>query len=127
MAEMTKELQFSSSNKVGKLADIAEALQKGGVNIMHIWACGEGPNACFGVVTNKNAKAKEILKKMKIQVKEKGVIVSKMQNKIGSLAKAARKLANAHINITALAATTSGDRASVLMMTNKNDKAKKLV
>jgi hypothetical protein len=127
MAAKVTELQFSTRNKVGALADIATKLEKAKVNILHIWACGEGGTACFGIVTNNNAKAKKILKGLGIKIKEKGLLVSSMSNKVGSLARAARKLAKAKINITCLAATTSGKRASVLIGTNQDSKAARLV
>lgn len=127
MATKVTELQFSSSNKVGALANIATAFEKSKVNILNIWACGEGPTAYFGVVTNNNSKAKKILKGLRFKVKEKDMLVLNLQHKVGSLARVARKLAKARINITCLAATTSGKRAAVLVDTNQNKKAARIV
>ena len=127
MAKRVKELQFSTPNKVGVLADITQALQKAGVNILQIWACGEGSKACFGMVTSRNEAAKKILKKWRITPKEKEMLILNLQNKVGSLARVSKKLAKAKINITCLAATTQGKRASVLIDTNQNKKAARLV
>jgi len=127
MAKRVKELEFSVPNKIGALAKISTALEKGKVNILHVWACGEGPKACFDMVTNSNAKAKKILKKHGIKTSEKELLVLNLTHKVGSLARVARKLAKAKVNITCLSATTSGKRAAVLLSTNQNSKAARLV
>jgi len=127
MAKKMKELQFSTPNRVGVLASVTDAFKKARVNILEIWACGEGSKACFGVVTDRNAAAKQALKKLGIKTSEKEVLISNLTNKVGSLAAFSRKLAKAKINITCLSATTNGKRASVLFGTNKNNRAQRLV
>ena len=127
MAKKVKEIQFSVPNKVGTLSKIADALQKAGVNISHVWACGDGSTGHFGMVTSKNEAAKKALKKLGIASKEKEVLVLSLENKVGSLAKVAKRLAAAKVDITCLSATTSGGRASVLINTKQNSKAQRLV
>jgi hypothetical protein len=127
MAKKVVELEFSVPNKVGALAKITDAFEKSKVNIHHIWACGDGKTASFGIVTDRNATAKSILKKHGINAKEKPLLVMNLANKVGSLAKAAKKLAKGNINITCLSATTSGSRASVLLGTANDKKAMRLV
>ena len=127
MAKKMKELQFSTPNRVGVLASVTDALKKARVNIVEIWACGEGSKACFGIVTNRNAAAKQALKKLGIKTSEKEVLVSNLANKVGSLAAFSRKLAKARVNITCLSATTNGKRAAVLFSTSSNNKARRLV
>ncbi|MGH7197556.1 MAG: hypothetical protein ACREH5_02290 [Candidatus Omnitrophota bacterium] len=127
MAKKMKELQFSTPNRVGVLAKVTDALQKARVNILEVWACGEGSKACFGIVTNRNAAAKQALRKLGIKTSEKEVLIANLPNKVGALAKFSKKLAKAKVNITCLSATTNGKRASVLFGTNKNSKAQRLV
>ena len=127
MAKKVKELQFSTPNRVGTLAKITDAFKKARVNISQIWACGEGSTACFGIVTDNNAKAKKLLKAHKITVKEKDILVLNLANKVGSLFNVANRLSKAKINITCLSATTNGKRASVVISTSNNNKAKSLV
>ena len=95
MAKLTKELQFNTTNKVGTLARVSEAITNGGVNILHIWGCGEGTKGFFGVVTSNHARAKKALKSLGISATEKKVVVDTLSYKTGVLAKMAGKLANA--------------------------------
>lgn len=127
MAKKAIELQFSAPNKVGVLACLTACLKEAKVNIQHVWACGDGKTACMGMVVDKVAAAKKVLKEHGIKAKESEVLVLNLQNKMGSLAKISGKLANNKINITCLSATTNGPRASVLISTNQNKKAVRLV
>ena len=127
MAKKVKELQFTTPNKVGVLACITDAFKTAKINIQDIWAYVDGSKAYFGIITNKNAAAKRVLKKCGMRVKEKDLLVLNLQNKVGVLARISRRLAKGKVNITCLSATTSGKRASVLVNTNNNRKAMRLV
>ena len=128
MAKKLKEVQLSVTNKVGTLGKITDALKKARVNMLHIWACGEGPKGHFGLVTSSNAKAKAALHKLGVRsFSEKEVLVVNLPNKAGALERVAAKLAKARVNITCLSATSGGKRTSVLLNTRNNSKAARLV
>ena len=126
MAKKVKELQFSTSNKVGVLGQVTDALKKARVNILHLWACGEGSKGMFGLVTTNNARAKKALRKIGRSFKEKEVLVVSLQNKVGALAKVAKRLAKAGINVMGVSATSAGKRVSLLLGTRNNKKAQRL-
>ena len=127
MAKSMKELHFSTRNRVGVLSKITNALSKAGVNILHVWGCGEGATGYFGMVTSSNARAKKALKNLGISASEKETLVLNLPNKKGALARVAQKLAKSNVNVTCLSATTGGGRVSVLINTKNNKKAKALV
>ena len=127
MAKKMKELQFTVKNRVGALCDVTCVLKAAKVNILHAWACGEGPKGQFGIVTSNNAKAKKALRKLGVRASETEVLVVGMPNRIGSLERIARKLAKARVNITCLSATSGSGRVSVLLNTRNNAKAARLV
>ncbi len=127
MAKKVKELQFSTPNKVGVLSKVSNALKNAGVNILHIWGCGDGATGHFGIVTNNNAKAKKALKTLKINAAEKEILAIDLPNKKGVLASVADKLAKGKVNITCLSATTGGSRVTVVFNTKNNKKAQRLV
>ena len=126
MAKKVKELQFSTSNKVGVLGQVTDALKKARVNILHLWACGEGSKGMFGLVTTNNARAKKALRKIGRSFTEKEMLVVTLQNKVGALAKVAKKLAKGGINIMGASATSAGKRVSLLLGTRNNKKAQRL-
>ena len=99
MGKMT-ELTVQIENKPGTLASLGEALAKAKVNILAFTAEeGEGRNR-VRLATDKSAKAKEVLAALNLQVSESEVVGIVLKNKPGTLARAARKLASADINIS---------------------------
>lgn len=127
MAKAAKEITFATGNRVGVLDKVAQALQKARVNIQHICAWSEGSKAHFALVTNSNARARKALSKLGIRSGEKDVLLLSLQNKVGSLGRVARRLAKANVNISCITATTAGKRASVLLTTSNNRKARRVV
>ncbi len=127
MAKKLKELQFETQNKVGVLCKVTCVLKEVGINIINAWACGEGPQGHFGLVTSNNAKAKKALKRLRISAKEKDVLAVTLSHKVGSLDRVAHKLAKAGVSITCLSATSAGNRVTVLFNTKNNNKAQRIV
>jgi len=62
-----------------------------------------------------------------IRASEGEVLVLSLRNRVGSLDRVARRLANARVNISCLSATTGTGRVSVLLNTNNNRKAQRIV
>ena len=127
MAKKLKELQFETPNKVGVLCKVTCVLKEAGVNILHAWACGEGPRGHFGLVTSNNAKAKNALKKLRISATEKEILSVTLLHKVGSLERVAQRLAKSRVSVTCLSATSAGNRVTVLFNTKNNRKAQRLV
>ena len=127
MAKRVKELVFTTPNRVGMLNQVAQALKSAKVNILHASACGEGPKGYFRLVTSNNARAARALKKIGIRSKQEDTVVLTLSNKPGALAQKAKRLAKAKINVTGVSATSAGRRVSVVLWTNNNAKACRLI
>jgi len=127
MAKKTKELVFSTPNRVGVLSQVAGAMKKAKVNILHAWACGSGPRGEFGLVTSSNARAARALKKLGFRAKESPVLIVNLTNKIGALERKARRLAKAGISVKCVSATSAGKRVALILNTSNNAKAAKLI
>lgn len=128
MATLLKELQFKTQNDVGVLSEVTQALKSAHVNLLHAWACGDGPNGFFGIVTNNNERAKKALKMLGIKATEREVVSVNLPNRTGELARVAKKLASAKINVTNVVATSArGRQVSVLIGTRNNQKAKRVI
>ncbi len=98
-----KEITVIAGNDVGSLAQVAEALGSTGVNIEAISAYGLDGKAMFRIITGDvSTTLKSLSKVPNVEVKEADVIVYKMINRPGELAKVTRKLANRGINLESL-------------------------
>ncbi len=98
-----KEIIVVAGNDVGSLAQVAEALGATGVNIEAISAYGLDGKAIFRIITGDVSTTLRSLSKVpNIEVKEADVIVYKMINRPGELAKVTRKLANRGVNLESL-------------------------
>lgn len=127
MAKIVKELHFTTSNRVGVLSKVTNALKKARVNLVHAWACGEGGRGYFGLVTNSNARAKKALAKLGYRATEKESLIVTLPNKPGALARVADRLARARLSVTCVSATSAGNRVSVLINTTNNKKARRVI
>jgi len=96
-----KEITVIVENRIGTLANIAEALGGAGVNIEAIAAYGQGTNAVFRLVTKDPASAKKALDKINgVQsISIADILVIKMPNRPGELGKLTRKLANRKVDL----------------------------
>jgi hypothetical protein len=112
-------------NKPGSLANAAEALASKGVNILGIsgTSCGDGGRAA--IVTADDVTARTAFKDKNISFKELEATEVVLRHEPGSLAKAARRLAEAGINIEAIFPTgMTGNDLSVAFVTDNPTKAK---
>jgi len=96
-----KEITVVVDNRIGTLANIAEALGGAGVNIEAVSAYGQGINAVFRFVTKDPTSAKRALDKVP-GIRETAVsdiLVVKMANRPGELGKITRKLSNRKVDL----------------------------
>lgn len=96
-----KELSIITDNRIGTLANVAEALGGVGINIEAVAAYEQGGRAVFRILTNDATSARKSLDKTQgvkgIVVSD--VIVTKMLNRPGELGKLTRKMANRGIDL----------------------------
>jgi len=121
-AKMAQQLSFKLPNKVGQLSVVGDLVGSAGVNIEAILAIESGANAEFRVVTGRSAKAKKALSALGVEISEEDVILVRMANKAGRLSKAAKRLADASVNVNRAWGTSSGGKSSTLILQTSDDK-----
>jgi hypothetical protein len=119
-----KELQVTTQNKVGALAQVSSAIAESGANITAICAYGMGGSANFMIVTDNNAKALAALKKKGYQAKEKDAVKLELENKVGTLSEISGQFAKNNIDLSYIYGTVaeSGTSASIILSSNNDDK-----
>jgi hypothetical protein len=112
-------------NKPGALATVAEALAAKGVNITGVsgTACDGGGRVA--ILTADDAGARAALQDGKLPFKEIEATETSLRDEPGTLGKAARRLADAGVNIEAILPTgMSGRDVSVAFVTDNPTKAR---
>ena len=104
---MATEFAVTVENKLGMLADLTEALAKSGVNIMAIHAAPCADCGIVQFVTNNPDATMLALKDAAIEFATHEVLLVSLRDEPGALARLARALADAKININAIYITMS--------------------
>jgi hypothetical protein len=93
-------------NQPGELARTAEALADRGINITGIGAAGStGGKSAVAILTNDESGAKTALERAGIRFRETPVVAATLDDRPGTLALAARRLADAGVNVEAIVPT----------------------
>jgi hypothetical protein len=100
---VTTELQIALADQPGSLATLAEALGRAGVNMDSLSGSGAtGTKGSARIIVTDAAKARKAIEAAGLSVTtEREVLIVELDDKPGELAKLARKLADAHINLDA--------------------------
>ncbi len=96
---MEKEFSVKLANRSGELARVTEVLEKEGVNIRSIST--EPKAEVVRMVTSDPEKTRRSLSKSDLQSSERNLLVAKLEDKPGELARLSRALAKEGINIDA--------------------------
>ena len=88
-------------NRTGELARITEAIAPKGINITGFSGATCGDNGTVVLTTSDEAATRRTLTEAKFNFKETELVVTALRDQPGSLAKIARKLADAGVNIEA--------------------------
>lgn len=94
-----EQISIAVENRPGALADVCELLGRHGINIRSISAEGLGEGGIVRIITEDASSAKSALGNAHYKFFVSEVLPLKLQDKPGELGKAARKLANARVNI----------------------------
>jgi hypothetical protein len=98
-----KELRVSMEDKPGALAKLAETLAKAGVNIEAISAATSGGSGDIRILVADTAAARKALEGGGIKVAgEREMLFVDLEDRPGSLAATAKKLADQQVNIDAI-------------------------
>ena len=96
---MEKEFSVKLSDRSGELARMTEVLQKDGVNIRAIST--ESKAEVVRIVTSDPEKARKSLSGSKMQFSERNLLVAKLEDRPGELARISGALAKEGVNIDA--------------------------
>jgi hypothetical protein len=122
-ASKVKQLSFSMPNKVGLLMEVTSALANAKINIEAICAYEWEDEASFMIITDKNAKAKNLISKMGARVGVEDVIAIEVPNKAGQLHAAAKKIGAAGIDIYYLYGSPAKGKMTLIFKTENDKKA----
>ena len=115
-------------DKPGELARVTEAIAQKGINITGFSGATAGGRGGVMIVTNDEEGTRRALADAGCQVTEAELVTTALEHKPGSLAAAARTLADAGINIAgALPVGMSEGKVSVAFATDQPAKARELI
>src|SRR5579872_3328735 len=114
--EITKQLAIFLDNRPGMLARVCDALSEARVNIFAITTSDTVDHSVIRMVVSDTAKAMSVFEEHGTLVVEDDVMMLEGDNKSGSLATLAHKLANASVNIEYCYCATSPHAKKGLMI-----------
>ncbi len=101
-------------NRPGSLASVAEAIAQRGINITSISGATVGNQGSVAILTNDEGGTRSALEAGSFAYREIGLVSAKLEDKPGTLAAAARRLADAGVNVeTILPTGMEGGKVSV--------------
>lgn len=115
-------------NRPGGLAEVAEAIAAKGINITSLAGATCGEKGSVALLTNDEEGTRRALGTANCTYREIEVVPAALEDRPGSLAETARRLADAGINIEATLSTgMSGNRVSVAFATSDAAKARNVI
>jgi hypothetical protein len=112
-------------NRPGSLADTAAAIAEKGININGIAGATAGGTGAIAIVTNDESATRTALQGIDCKFREVALASAALEDKPGVLADAARRLADAGVNIEAIFPTgMDGNRITVAFGVDNIDAAK---
>lgn len=115
-------------DKPGELTRVAEAIARKGIDITSFAGLTCGRDGTVAFVTNDEAGTRKALSEAGCEVREAELIPASIPNSPGELAKIARKLSDAGVNVEAALPTgMSGGTATVAFATSDPVRARQLL
>lgn len=123
----TTQLVLSLESKPGVLATLTRTLADAGVNLTALCAPETAGRGKIRLVVSDLARAKEVLKNAKYRVSEEQAVTVLLENRPGTFAGLAEKLAQARINIKCAYVTGDGGHQLVVLSVANADKAERVL
>ncbi|MFH1229880.1 MAG: hypothetical protein V1709_00120 [Planctomycetota bacterium] len=117
-------------NKPGAVARLTQAVSRTRTNILAMmsWLSATDPDKSYcKMITSNTPKAVQAIKKLGYEVKKYTVLIVNLPNRPGAFYPLAQKIADAGININYNYATTSGTKGQVVLSTNNDHKAMRII
>jgi hypothetical protein len=116
------------TNKPGELARLTDAIAQKGINITSFAGATAGGMGSVVLTTNDESGTRKAITDAGFRAREIELVMAQLEHMPGSLAAAAKKLADAGINIEAALPTgMAGDKVSVAFATDQPAKARELL
>jgi hypothetical protein len=116
------------TNKPGELARLAEAIAQKGINIEAFAGSTAAGAGSVILLTNDEAGTRKAITDAGFMARESELVTASMEHTPGSLAAAARKLADAGVNIEAALPTgMAGNNVTVSFATDQPAKAREIL
>lgn len=124
-----QQLSVFVENKSGRLAEIAEAIAKAGVDIRALTIADTRDFGILRLIVDKPAQAQAVLKQAGMTVSITGVIMMGISDRPGEFAKAMRILADSHISVEYMYAFVSKDsgKASIIIRTDEVERGMEIL
>ncbi|MFH1306631.1 MAG: ACT domain-containing protein [Candidatus Micrarchaeota archaeon] len=123
-----KQITVIVDDEVGKLADISFILGKSKINIDSISVGNVGGKGIINLTVKNEGKAISVLSANGYQCLKSNVIVTKLPNKPGELAKMTKLLSDNKVNIDTVSVITQDERYSIYSLkVDKISKAEKIL
>jgi len=123
-----KELHVIAPNQPGVLAGISEALGRNHINIESLAAEAMGDSGVIRLITRNASKARQVLEKLGYKVMDTDILVLRLQDRPGELARISTSLGERGVNIENVYLLTKESGSSILAMKVDNyDAAKQLL
>lgn len=97
-----KQFSIEIKNRVGELARVTEILAESAINIVAIASESAGTKPMIHIVTGDDASARRALEQSGRDFKEQDILVVKVLDRPGELAKVARRLARSAVNVESI-------------------------
>ena len=117
-----------AKNQPGKLAEVTKAIADKGVNVVTGAVIGIGDSGGFAFISNDETSTRTALRDSGYKFREVEVMPISVSEEPGSLAKIAKKLADAGVNVEVILPTgMSGNKMTLALGVDKIDAARKAI
>ena len=123
----TTQIVLNLDSKPGVLAKLSRTLADAGVNMTALCAAETAGRGKIRLLVGDPARAREALKAAKYRFSEEQAVTVSLENRPGTFAGMAEKLAQARINIKCAYVTGEGEKQLVVLSVANADKAQQVL
>ena len=126
--DFMKQITINLKNEPGALCSVCDAIERVGVNILSLFCGALNSKGIVHLITEDEETTKKTLEKVGYNPTTSDVLLIKLQDKPGELAKVLRKLAFSKVNIeTILLLTREKSEVTLALKTDNIKKAKEAI
>lgn len=123
-----KQFSIHVRDRVGELARVTEIMANHGINITAIASEGGGSTPIIRIVTEDQVSTRKALERAGREFTEEDILVVRLMDRPGELAKIARRLARKAINVESIYIFSKSDgKTELAMAVDKLDLAKEVL